>query len=161
MATVRSPLVHRFGVDAAPAVSLPTVLEYVELQPLGISRKFVRAAAEPMLVNVTVTVWFVPGKSGVAMPPNLLIVVQFDELDGLELEVQVTEPGPTSWRITAPAVATVLLVLPMTAVVHDEKVPFTPRTSSSAATLPAPQLTEILESPTMSPALGTRVVPKY
>jgi hypothetical protein len=55
------------------------------------------------------------GVSGVAVPPYLLIVEQVEEFVGLELDVQVTAPGPTSCRITAAAEATVLLLFAMIA----------------------------------------------
>ena len=51
--------------------------------------------------------------------------------------------GPTSRRITAEAVATVLVSLLITALVHDESVPLTPRVRMIAATALLPNAHQV------------------
>jgi hypothetical protein len=75
--------------------------------------------------------------SGDVVPPYLFTVLQVNEFPTPLLEKQVAE-GPTSFRITADAVATVFVSLAMIALVHDDSVPLVLSTRSSAATALAP-----------------------
>lgn len=127
MATVRSPFVQTLAAAGEPEPAAGNC----EQAP-GVSWKDV-ASTPPTLENVTSTVWLPPGRRGVAVPPYLLIVVHVELLVALSLEKHVAEPE-ASLRITALAVAAVLVLLPMTALVHDDSVPLLPSVSSAAAT---------------------------
>jgi hypothetical protein len=131
IATVRSPFVHTLATAGEPDPAVG-----VWLQVPGASWK-VEPFAAPTLLKVTVWVDEPPGTRGVPVPPYLLIVVHVQELVALSLELQVDVPL-VSRRITALPVATVLLLLEITALVHDESVPLAPRTSTTAATAHEP-----------------------
>src|SRR5690348_17616149 len=74
------------------------------------------------------------------IPPNLLMPEHVTELSASSAVLQVTpeDPGPVSISETAPVAATELLLLSMTALVHVDKVPLTPRIRTPAARMLLP-----------------------